>query len=345
MTRYGKHMQPPPGIERRRAALHIGLLILGLGMLLGTAGSADAAPQPVKRRGRFLRTEIVKTERQKSFTCVLAPSADAVLRLRLHRLELLTHHEVRLYETVLEIKPSEEETDPTKIEYRVVPDEVIEGEKSSRRESVDAGPLANEPVTVDGNRHVTDADGIAVDADQYLLGLFDDLSVRDVTVRVAHAKLGEVGLTLTRDVVRRAEDTDDIERARLAQTDILLAMGLDFCQLKRSSHDDLQPGITIPESPRAGDPFVLELTVSNRGTQPVCGLIGRTFSRHEWLNGRNFYFGNIAAGETRSFERRFVVPETVSLPTVFGAVGFWSILGAVDGAALPVELSFGSDVQ
>jgi hypothetical protein len=72
----------------------------------------------------------------------------------------------------------------------------------------------------------------------------------------------------------------------------------------------------------------------------VSALIGRTFSRHEWLNGRNFYFGNIPAGEARSFKRWFTAPDSSRLATVYAAVGFWNILGPVEGAALPVQLSF-----
>jgi hypothetical protein len=95
--------------------------------------------------------------------------------------------------------------------------------------------------------------------------------------------------------------------------------------------------VKMPEQVKAGEFLDIALTVTNGGGTPTSSLLGRTFSRHEWLQGRLFYVGTVAPGASVTFTRRIQVPADARGGVVFGALGFWDLLGTIPGKELALQ--------
>ncbi len=296
----------------------------------------SAAPPPEKRRGRMIRTDVERTETTSSFRWSLSPSPDSRPRLFFEEVSLITLHKVNIHQVVVEL-PADAEANPAGIEYRVVPGETMKGETFTVQHSQIAGPLAQETFLVNDVPMTTDEAGVAIDENQTLLRLFDDLSTTEVTVRAHHARLGSVLLPLTRNIMKRYV-AGDKPPANLAQTDVLASLGLDFVPKRTGGRQGVTMSAKVPESIRAGEPFDIALTVSNQGDMATSSLLGRTFSRFPWLHGRLFYIGGVEPGQSRTFTRRFIVPADAKGGTVFGGLGFWDIMGTMTNQGIVLKM-------
>ncbi len=308
-------------------------------MLLGCVIAwqvCHAAPPPVRRRGKLLRTELLRTERKPFFACALIHAVDCKPRLLFTKHEALTFHEVPIYEILLEYKGAGE-TDRSKIIYKSAKDEAIRGKQTMRTDSIELGVCAGETFTINGTPVTTDADGIAVDQTQALVRLFDPLAKRQEDITLSHGKLGSVALTISREIVRKTPfkpSGDDTA----ATSDLLESLGTDFGPIRRPARDGVRLDAAFPNAVRPGSTVSIEVTAVNGGDGHACRIMARTVSRHAWLDGMNFYLGNLEPGQTRSFSRQIVVPADQAAGTVFGAVGFWDVLGAIPEQAVPLEI-------
>jgi hypothetical protein len=185
----------------------------------------------------------------------------------------------------------------------------------------------------------TDAGGVAIDETQTLLDLFDDLSVTNAVVRASHKTRGGVLLKLTRNVLKRytgeAKQPEDLKN-----TDLLASLGLDFEPKRTSGRKGVVMSLEAPDKLEPGQSFDLALTVSNQGTVETSSVLGRIFSRQEWLHGRLFYIGSVQPGTSLTFSRHFVVPTDAKPGLAFAGVGFWDLLGTIPnkGIVLKMEL-------
>lgn len=311
-----------------------------LGFFLGVIGSfgQDASADRPHRRGRLLRTEVRKTERLDGFECRMLPTQGSFPFLQITRKTLLTHHEVQIFEVVREVarqNKGEGITIRGTVDYEVIPGEVMEGEWTTREEWVDNGPFAETEFDILGQRWRTDRDGQIVDTAQVLLRGFDDLRTMTSELIITHATLGAKKLTIARNMLRRAESRGD---DRGASFDLLEMLGLDFLQHRLPGRDGLTMDVSSPTAASAGDIVKITVTASNDGNQQVSSLLGRSFSRETWANGRMFYFGGLKPGEKRSFTRLLTVPEDIKAGACFMTIGFWDVLGTVPGPARNIRI-------
>lgn len=311
-------------MHSRKRATALPLLLVA-GILFGLCVSA-AAP-PVKRRGRLLRVEVLRTEEVPSFRVRLFPSSDSNLRLFFEEISQRIVHQANIYQTVIEV-PAPQDINPSGVEYRVVPGELIQGETFAVRESEIVGPIAGETFLVNGVEMTTNETGVATDSRQVLLRPFDDLTVTELTLRARHERFGTAQFNVSRHVMKRyPADTGPPEN--LSQTDLLASMGIDFLPRRGSGREGVAMRVHIPETVRAGEVLEIALTVENQGDTATSSLLGRLFSRHEWLHGRLFYVGSVAPGESLTFARRIPVPAEARDGTAFAALGFWDLLGTI----------------
>jgi hypothetical protein len=288
-------------------------------MLLLAAGCTNL--ESTSYRGREVDREVLRTEKWEGFSFQLAPSENGRPRLLISHHELVNYYEVPVYQKVLELK-APDETNREKVQHRVAEGEVIRGDPTTRNEKTDLGPWANEPFLLNGVPVKSDATGSIVDADELLLGPFDDLARTRLTLTLAHARVGQVRLDVERDELLRS-----------------LGLRLSDLPTSRSSRDELRLKIDAPARLAPGKPLVLKLHVQNASAMPAVKVTCRTVSRHAWLDGRTFYFGDLNGGATRSFARTVVVPADGRKGPVFGAIGVWDLLGAVPDKAVPLTFT------
>ena len=330
---------PGPSLVGPRLWLMLGLALTTVN--LGTG--AQAAEAAVRRRGRFLRSEKLRTEHDEGFTCAVAPAGDSRPRLRFRKHDILSHHEVNIHEVVMEIK-APDEMDRSKIRYEVVPEETMRGDQTVNTERRELGPAAHELFVVDGHQMRTDADGIAVDREGFLWRLFDDLAVMRHDLTINHAQLGRVVFRVRRELVRK-EARGSAPGGALAADDILQGLGLDFTQKRRPGRDGIQVALTYPDRVVPGQRFSITLQVGNEGEKDLSSVIGRIIGRHAWIGGRNFYIGSLSPGTTRSFAREFTVPENARLGDVFAVLGMWDILGDISSENIAMRLTVAADTD
>ena len=85
----------------------------------------------------------------------------------------------------------------------------------------------------------------------------------------------------------------------------------------------------IPAVVRIGECFPLTIKVTNNGSRQTSCLLGRSFSRLDGLNGKLFYFGAVAPGDTARFTRYFKVSPEELVNHLFMEIRFsdsWGIL-------------------
>lgn len=315
--------------SKRAAAMPLFLVAC---LLFGLCVSAG--PPPAKRRGRLLRVDVRRTEETPSFRWRLMAGTDSLPRLFFEEVVVRVTHKVNIYQTVIEV-PASTETNLTGVDYRVVPGELIEGENFAEQQSQVVGPISGETFLVNEVPMTTDATGVAVDRDQTLLRLFDDLTTTEVSVRARHPKYGSTLLDVSRQVMKRYPQ--DTPPANLGQTDLLASLGLDFVPRRSSGRDGVTMTVQMPEKVRAGEFLDVVLTVSNAGGAATSSLLGRSFSRHDWLHGRLFYVGSVAPGESVTFTRRLQVPANAKGNFAFGALGFWDLNGTIPNKGLALQ--------
>ncbi len=302
--------------------------ILPLLMLLMAVCTQFNAQTKVPRRGKYLRTEIRKTDKKEDFSFTLVDSSASLPCFEFRYKTILTHHEVRIYELYMEVlRDNAGVADPaerTISDFILVPDKFFEGEKSTREEIVDAGPMVNRKISFDNKTVNTDAKGYYFDSRQELVAKFDDLRVKEIRVVAGCDDLGVKSLTITRNLIRR--EVAKLPGVVVEETpDLLEAFGQDFYQLKQSSPAGVTVKVSAPTKAKAGDIISITVEVSNAGPKPVGNLIGRSFSSEAGLSDKMFYFGNIQPGKKVSFMRLVTLPERKG--TIFYALGFWNVLG------------------
>ncbi|MBT3376852.1 MAG: hypothetical protein HN742_08320 [Lentisphaerae bacterium] len=321
----------PPWDRQQTLALLLALAAFGL------ATALRAAQPPTRQRGRLLKTELLKTDHEHIFRAQIAPSSDCMPRILLTKYDTVTYHEVGIYEVLLEFK-APDETDRGKIVYRVAAGETIRGEATKRSEELPLGPCAGETFTMLSSQITCDAAGVLLDREGLIHRVFDDLATPGTELTIAHQKMGQVTISLTRDIIARRAGKATAQ-ARMKAGDILAAMGLDFRPATRSGHDDLAVTVSCPETVAPGQRIEIAVEVENDGSSHASSVVARTVSRHAWLNGRNFYIGGLAPGDTQSFSRSFAVPTDAPSGTIFLAVGMWDILGAMPDYNTPLRVS------
>ena len=325
-----------PPHSRRAAVALTGLLLVSL--CLARASGAEDAQTGGRRRGQYLRTEVVRTEAQKTYSCTLAPTAASYPVLIFRRQERLRLQEVRIYEVVTEERTTDIESGREGIRYRVSPGDEMRGENTTRETNQDLGAFADEPFLVMDIAVRSDAAGLYVDRQQRLLVPFDDLSNNTVDLKVQHRELGPVTLRLSRYLTLRWNDKRPEERLRLVQTDLLVALGADFEPQALTGRDGLQIEIEVPASVQSGQSAVVRVRARNHGKRAVSCLTGRLFGRHPWLSGLNLYLGNVPPGGMREFERVIQAPAGSPAGAVFATLGFWDLLGPLPDLQRPISV-------
>jgi len=294
-----------------------------------------AADNP-KVRGNYLRTEIRNTEKTESFRVSLANPEGKGLGLSLSRLNILTHTEVKIYEAKMRVARGDS------FDFITIPNETVEGEEALRKETVDAGPFANEKLSVNGQEYTTDSDGFLGEEQLQLLRAFDDLNTRTVKLIFSHPLLGMQEFTVFRTMpFRPLNDEKRLEEP--IEADLLMCMGRDFFQRPAGSERD---GLTLtvvnlPETVAPGQAITISLKIENNGKQETSCLLGRIFSREEWLNGLLFYIGAIKPGETAVVSRQATVPAGIKGNACFAGIVFQDSWGAVPKKGIPVKLLVG----
>ena len=312
------------------------------------------------RRGKYLRTEIRKTEKRHEFSVELEKTKEDRLGmpvLNFKKVLILTHHEVRIYEKLIEIvreNAGQGITERGTVEYRLVPDEVFEGEMSQREEIGEIQPLAEEEIEAnivnnDGNNHLniqwtmtTDKDGKYIDSSQRILEAFDNLRIKSNELKLKHKALGSKSIVLSRNLLKR--ETANLPDVEKQSSDILEAFGQDYTQLRISSADGLKTTAKAPAKARPGEAVAITVEVKNTADKPVCNLMGRSFSADQSLNGKMFYFGCMQPGATSSFTRIVKLPESTGR-TCFVAIGFWTILGTAQKNQCRFSIELDENVQ
>ncbi|MFA6931021.1 MAG: hypothetical protein WCT05_11900 [Lentisphaeria bacterium] len=280
-----------------------------------------------KSRGNFLRTEIRKTEKSEQYVCTLKPGADSFPCLQFKRQYYYTYHEVRIYEMLEQINAEGDDNTPKttgSYQFRLLPGEFWEGEKNIRNEIKEDGFFANDTFLINGKALQTDEQGIIVanaKSGLDILDFFDNLNKRQLDLDIEHALLGNRKLSIYRTMPRRPK-TDEKNLDEESLNDLLVAFNLDFYQ--RTSEPErqklkveyflntleIQPGML----------FTIIVKITNAGMRETSCLLGRTFSRESWLNGKLFYFGAIAPGNTQIFSRTFQPDQILKVEHCFAAL-------------------------
>ena len=303
-----------------------------LACLLTVAATQASAQTKFKRRGRFVEEQIEKKEEAPSYAVALEQTTGSLPVLAFRKQTIQTLHMVKMYETIVEVATLDNAKGPVyreKVEPEVVQGELMPGERYTNTKTIDGEPFANETFQIGGIDYTTDKDGRVTDVHQKLLAPFDPIAHNTTEIVVTHAKLGEKKIAITRDLlkkptaVRKAVD----ENAPPAY-DLLESLGLDFTQLRQNGKDGLIISYKVPESVKAGEIAKVKIDVANHGTLPIGTVLIRTFSREPWLDGKFFYFGNIAPGKTATFTREFTVPEKTTTEVSHVAFSVWNLLGS-----------------
>lgn len=325
----------------------VGLSDVGL-----SEGAAWQISQPTRElvdrankvRGSYLRTEVraTKTNRLLEVRLTVA-TPDRQPSFQLNVLEEQAITEVRVYETLLRTAVGND-GGRSSFEYHVVPGEYTYGEETVRTQKHLAAPLANAQVTINAKPFGTNADGVVQDPGHQLLILdaLDSLDRRTMDFVVEAPEMPAVTYSVFRTMPQR-RDFDEKLLDEPAQQDLLVAYRLNFKQsVLQPEQEGLQFTLETAELPavvRAGEYFPLTVKVTNNGSRQTSCLLGRTFSRLEGLNGKLFYFGALAPGDTARFTRYLkVLPEEL-VNQLFLEVRFsdsWSVLKPVLPLTLPV---------
>ena len=282
--------------------------------------SCSSVQPPTTYRGRQIDSELVDKTHEPGLTVSLLPSADGRCRLRIEQYEIVTRREIPIYEKVLEYRP-QDSANRDDIRHEVVSGEVLRGEPQERTERHEKGPLANEPVEVNGRLFATDERGVITDEQDHLLSLFDEPYSREAEVAVRHSRLGRATLTLTKEELLRS----------LA---VNLSRGAQASNAGLRVHAEPRPA-----SPRPGERIVITLSAENRGPRFISRVEARSFSRLPWLDGRNFYIGGLNPGQRKTFSRTFRVPHDQKPGACFVEIGVWDLLGADPKRNLPLTLT------
>ena len=280
-----------------------------VGMLLLMAGCATT--KPVALRGPIHHIKSIPISKRVYFEVQPMVATDGIFRLRFVRYEESESRQIEYYEKVMEYQV-QGEMDPTKIRRITVPGEFIEVQGEVQHQRKEVGLLAREKIKVNDVEVTLTAPGIFEDRAGLVLRFFDDMELGEntgMTLRLQHPELGEQSIVLTR-------------------RQLMEYLGIAWDAPAGSANNGLAATVTASATTlKPGAELTLTLAAENRGTQAVAKVIGRTFSRCDWLNGRNFYLGTLKPGEKRVAVRTFQVPAAGAgdNAAVFAELALWDI--------------------
>ena len=310
-------------INVRRSTSFILLAIVGLTLF----GAGNAYSDNIKRKGRFIRSEVEKVDESTSFMVTLAISeATSFPVIKIHKMNLRTIHEVKIFETVVDTINNQ--ADGNLRDYRnllVLPDEFIKDDRTTREETRYEGPFKDTPFTIDGVPVVTDAKGLVVDSKQQWLAKFDDLSTNSQKITVEHASYGKQEVVLTRFILRPLEPVQpEFKKYDKGSTlDVLEGMGHDFSVTSNTTLSAVDFKCDVPDKCVSGDVFAITVEATNNTDKISGNLFFCTFSRDNWLDGKLFYIGNLQPGQKRSFTRLFKVPNDLRTDASDVVISSW----------------------
>jgi len=276
----------------------------GLGFMLAVAGCATP---PTTQRGRLLpdktQTIIVAHKLGLAAELVALPGG-AGPAVRLHQTDEVTIQKTCFFEKWLEYGNPNEPS--PQIRKQLVPGEYLKSTQPPEQELRQNGPLSGRTVELAGNPVTTDENGICRNSAELIFAPFDQLPLEDAAAATLLAKdssLGSAGLTITRK-------------------QLFTLLGVAWGKMPASTYD----GLTIAATNTTWTAGELRITVSvtNHSSRPAAMVVGRIFSRTAWLEGRFFYFGNLAPGATAISSRTFTPPpgQTAVAPTA--VVSLWN---------------------
>lgn len=312
----------------KHQSFSISSLVLTFVLLAGLLALPCQAER-IKRKGRFLHTEIENYEDAIGFSAVLIPNTQGDnLQFKFTRLIQRTIHEIKVYEMVLDNvnnAQSKNTLDFNAIAPTVVPNEFAKEDPSVRKETLNAGPFKNAKFIIEGEEVMTDKEGQAFITRQTILEKFDDFMLNTLDITISHAEAGEQKLTLSRYLFMKDEDiTPDYKRLNPQATlDILEGLGLNFKQDGRPGRTTLSIKCIHPDTCKPNAILPIKVIVTNTGKALAGNLLLSTFSRENWIDGKLFYIGALLPGETRSFTRSITVPETLSAGKTCIAISAW----------------------
>lgn len=286
-----------------------------------------------KRRGRYLRTEVRRRDVAETYEVKAVPAKGSFPQFVFKKILVLTIHEVKVYETVMETVTANDGSGITpvgSVNYVVIPGEYIEGDETQRVERKYDGVLKMELFTLNGKAYTTDENGIWTDESQTVLAAFDRMRTKNVEFRFSHKEYGEAALELSRNFIKREMPVlPGTEKAQ--PTDVLEALGMDFSQLKLCSDEGISVQATYNKTAKPGEVLALTVEVKNNGLRSVSNVIGRSFTSTPGLDGKMFYYGLLLPGQKRSFSRLVTMPQRKG--PCYIRLAFWSICGPVNKAA------------
>ncbi len=286
-----------------------------------------------KRRGRYLRTEVRRRDVAETYEVKAVPAKGSFPQFIFKKILVLTIHEVKVYETVMETVTANDGSGITpvgSVNYVVIPGEYIEGDETQRVERKYDGVLKMELFTLNGKAYTTDENGIWTDESQTVLAAFDRMRTKNVEFRFSHKEYGEAALELSRNFIKREMPVlPGTEKAQ--PTDVLEALGMDFSQLKLCSDEGISVQATYNKTAKPGEVLALTVEVKNNGLRSVSNVIGRSFTSTPGLDGKMFYYGLLLPGQKRSFSRLVTMPQRKG--PCYIRLAFWSICGPVNKAA------------
>lgn len=309
----------------RRVLNVLFLLCLAFPLLAQSSGN--------KRRGKFLRTEVRRRDVTQSYEVKAAPAKGSFPQFVFKKILIVTIHEVKLYETVVETVTANDGAGITpvgSVGYVVVPGEYIEGEESQRIERKFDGVMKLELFTLNGKAYTTDENGIWTDEAQTVLSAFDRMRTKTVELRFSHKEYGDAVLELSRNFIKR--EIPVIPGTENTQpTDLLEALGMDFSQLKQCSDEGISVNVISNKTAKPGEVVALTVEVKNNGLRSVSNVIGRSFTSTPGLDGKMFYYGLMLPGQKRSFSRLLTMPQRKG--PCYIRLAFWSVCGPMNKAA------------
>ena len=309
----------------RRVLNVLFLLCLAFPLLAQSSGN--------KRRGKFLRTEVRRRDATQSYEVKAVSAKGSFPQFVFKKILIVTIHEVKLYETVIETVTANDGAGITpvgSVGYVVVPGEYIEGEESQRIERKFDGVMKLELFNLNGKAYTTDENGIWTDEAQTVLSAFDRMRTKTVELRFSHKEYGDAVLELSRNFIKR--EIPVIPGTENTQpTDLLEALGMDFSQLKQCSDEGISVQVTCNKTAKPGEVVALTVEVKNNGLRSVSNVIGRSFTSTPGLDGKMFYYGLMLPGQKRSFSRLVTMPQRKG--HCYIRLAFWSVCGPMNKAA------------
>lgn len=309
------------------------LICCATALLLCLALSPTYA-QKIKRKGRFLHTEIEGYEDATAFKATLYTYPNSSFPVfKLVKLTKRTIREIKVFETVIDTinqNPNQKHHIHSFKDLIVVPNEFIKDNPTTREEIIVEGPFANTTFTIDGVSMTTDAQGHVADTSQRLLRRFDDLTQNSINIDISHPKYGSYQLEVTRLILKPEEDMlpEYKKEDPKATLDILEGMGIDSSIPSNPGANPLDVITKLPQNIKPGDLFPITVAVTNNGNKITGNLIICTFSRENWLDGKLFYFGNIQPGQSKSFVRLVKAPDAFKTKQTHVTFASWDTVKA-----------------